>query len=183
MFSRPAHAPLSRDTGPALTQQAAHRLRSGDRRKGWPAALKWSVAVGVNIVVALGLLGWIAVSQQKQTFALQMDEFGRAMAAQLAGSAGEPLLAEDDLGLKVMLSRLTEQPSVLGTAIIGRARPPMVEGVQPPDWFLSAPSGATLGWQWRDPRGEQRAVRSFRSPIRFSDLEVGTALVTVDAGA
>jgi adenylate cyclase len=104
------------------------------------------------------------------------------MASQLAGSAGEPLLADDTLSLEVMLSRLTDQPSVLGAAILGRERTPMALGVQPPDWFVQSSSPYNAGWQWRDSMGETRAVRSFRSPIRFSDLDVGIAVVTLDAG-
>lgn len=141
-------------------------------------AFQWSLAVGLLIAVSMGLLGWLALSQQEATFNAQIDEFGQAMASQLAGSAGEPLLAEDHLALQVMLRRITEQGTVLGAAIIGYQDIRVTEGLLPTQMISRT---TPFDWGWQDLNGTQHLARTYRSHIFFASVTVGEVVVTLDA--
>jgi adenylate cyclase len=142
----------------------------------------WSVAIGFLIVVAIGLVGWVSVWQQKETFTAQIDQYGKAIASQLAGAASEPVLADDRLALEVMLHKLTEQNTLVGAAILPKGKPALVEGLQPPRAEPPGAEGAyTLGWQWRDAMGGKHEARSYWEPISFGDVTAGTVVITLDA--
>ncbi len=144
--------------------------------------LKWSLAVGLLTTLAVVLLGWISVSQQTQAFSKQRDQFGTAMAEQLAGTAGEPVLAEDSLTLSVMVQRLVDNPRVLGAAVLGKTQVAISAGVQPPPhWGTDAAQPARQTWRLTDDRGVSRELLSYHAPILFEDLIAGHALITLDA--
>jgi adenylate cyclase len=154
-----------------------------DERPRFSIVFKWSAAIGVLLIVAMGLLGGIAVDRQKQTFMAQMDQFGLAMASQLAGSTGEPLLADDQLALNLQLRQLTEKPGILGAALIGKLGKPLSIGLQPSPQALTLdpPTQRGLSWQWYDEAGLRHSARSYWAAIRFANLDAGMALITLDA--
>lgn len=85
-------------TRPAIAVGAL--CRSCTRLRGHFARLsigfKWSAAIVALVFGCMSLFGWVAVQHQKHSFATRIDRPGQAMAAQLAATVGEPLLADDD---------------------------------------------------------------------------------------
>lgn len=152
-------------------------LRRADRS----LTLKWSLAIGLLTTLAMVLLGGISMYRQTQAFGKQLDLFGMAMAEQLAGTAGELVLAEDRLTLSVMVQRLVDNPQVVGAAVLGKTRVAISAGPQPPR-RTEADRPARQSWRLTDHRGGSRELLSYRAPIRFDDLIVGHALITLDAG-
>lgn len=153
------------------------------RGAGLSLAVQWSLLVVLLVALAVGVFGWIAVEQQKRTYTEQTDAFGHDMAAQLAATAGEPLLADDSLSLEVTLHQLAGQRRVLGAAVIGKGKEPLTEGIQPPGPLDIPPNAeAVLDWQWSAYDQGDKQARSYWAPIRFGGLNAGTALITLDAG-
>jgi adenylate cyclase len=142
--------------------------------------VRWSVAVAVLVATTMGLLGWIAMDQQQRAFARQLDLFGKSMAAQLAGSAGEPLLADDRLALRLLIAQMPHDAGLRGTAILGRGRPMIGQGIVPPA-PRAAPQGDVLDWTWTGADGTVHRARTYWAPVRFGGLDAGLALVTLDA--
>lgn len=89
-------------TRPAIAVGAL--CRSCTRLRGHFArlsiGLKWSAAIVALVFGCMSLFGWVAVQQQQHSFATQIDRLGQAMAAQLAATVAEPLLADDALALQ-----------------------------------------------------------------------------------
>ncbi len=141
---------------------------------------KWSTAFIALIFGCMSLFGWVAVSQQQQSFAGQIDRLGRAMATQLAAAAGEPLLADEHLTLSVMLQRLTEQDGVMGASVQGIGRTAITSGIAPASTSPDS-SNATTEWRWQDAAERTHLARGYTAPIYFGSTRVGEVVVTLDA--
>jgi adenylate cyclase len=139
---------------------------------------KWSAAVVLLVATSLGMFGAVVIHQNQQSLALQIDRLGSAMASQLAATAAEPLLADDNLALSVMLERLSNQDGVLGAAIHGTGRAPLHAGIR---CGSDADCATDITWRWQNSDGLVRTARNYSAPILFGETRVGHALVTLDA--
>jgi adenylate cyclase len=158
-----------------------------------PIAYKFALAIALMLTAGMTLLGMVVISNQAQVMRAQIDSFGRTIAAQLAESAKEPILANDTLALEVLATSLESSGRIIGTAIFSEdGRLLARSGITPFD--LDAPyAGATevfltggshlLEWAWgRSPIGYVNAV-SVISPVRFQDVTAGYTLVTFSRAA
>ncbi|KZX77680.1 cyclase, partial [Alcanivorax sp. HI0013] len=69
----------------------------------------------------MAILGSLLLNNQLDRMREQADTFGEAIALQLANTAREPLLADDNFLLKVQLNNLTRSDSVRGAALFDRS--------------------------------------------------------------
>ncbi|WJW76241.1 adenylate/guanylate cyclase domain-containing protein [Thiohalobacter sp. IOR34] len=154
----------------------------GRRLRLWPdhlpIAYKLSLAISLLMVTCIGLLAVLVVQHQHRVLRTQLDDLGHSLAAQLARSAAEPLLAGDQLALEVLVGSLVADENVLGTAVLDAdgnvlaqagltpPRPPQRQG-QP---WESAADGAL----------PVRQLISFGSPVRVRELVAGQAVITLD---
>ncbi len=144
-----------------------------------PIAIKWTVYIGALITLVMGVLGWFLISQQNGFHMREVKGFGRILVEQLAHSASEPLLADDQFNLQGLVSRQTQNHNVVGAAIIPSGKSWVASGSVPsvvPEEIDKEP----MIWSWRDPQSHQHPVITFFSPITFRDVVAGHALITLD---
>jgi adenylate cyclase len=146
-----------------------------------PLAIKWTFAIGTLISLVMVILGWFLITQQNRLHMREVEGFGNVLVKQLAQSASEPLLAEDQFQLQGLLNRQTQNQDVVGAAILTREG--QVEKAGPvPDFSGGRILQFPYSWSWIDEHGIWHSVITFSSPIIFRDVHAGQALITIDRG-
>lgn len=165
----------------AWLQRQIHRI---------PLVYKLSLLITILVVTCMGLLGSVIIRQQSQLFEEQLNEQGTTLARLMAQSAREPLLAEDQLALDVITTGFSSSESVTGTAIVtlqgetvshtghyhdgrNRSQTRILR-----ELMENAP--ASRMWDFpSDPSSRSGRVISYLQPVRFQDVIVGYAMVTM----
>lgn len=144
-----------------------------------PITIKWTIYIGTLITMVMGVLGWFLITQQNSFHMREVKGFGEILVEQLAHSASEPLLADDQFNLQGLVSRQTQNHNVVGAAIAPANKSWVVSGNIPksiPDTEEKEP----LIWTWRDKQQSRHPVITFFSPINFRDVVAGHAMITLD---
>lgn len=144
-----------------------------------PITIKWTIYIGTLITMVMGVLGWFLITQQNSFHMREVKGFGEILVEQLAHSASEPLLADDQFNLQGLVSRQTQNHNVVGAAIAPANKSWVVSGNIPksiPDTEEKEP----LIWSWRDNQMNRHPVITFFSPINFRDVVAGHAMITLD---
>ncbi|MET0091359.1 MAG: hypothetical protein ABW068_15305 [Candidatus Thiodiazotropha sp.] len=131
-----------------------------------PIAIKWTIYIGTLITLVMGLLGWFLITQQTNFHLREVRGFGKVLVEQLAHSASEPLLADDQFNLLGLVSRQTQNDNVVGAAIVPADKPWVISGNVP----HQLPTNKDLSpmiWAWRDEENRRHAAITFFSPITF----------------
>ncbi len=146
-----------------------------------PLAIKWTISIGALISLVMTALGWVLITQQNRIHLREVEGFGEVLVEQLAHSASEPLLADDQFNLQGLISRQTQNQNVLGAAIFSadglREKTGPVPKVNPMN-SMDTP----FVWSWLDENDELQSLITFSSPITFRDVIAGHALITLDRG-
>lgn len=141
--------------------------------------VKWTLAIGALISLVMLTLGWVLLTQQHHLHSEEFEEFGRVLVKQLAYSASEPLLAEDEIILQGLVTRQTTNRDIVGAAIINAKGHREATGLLPKS--LPKPANpVSIRWTWTDDQHRPHSFISFVSPILFKDLLVGQAVITID---
>jgi adenylate cyclase len=127
---------------------------------GMPLALKWSLAISALICLGMGALGSYLIAQQRQSYQQQTEALGQTIASQLAHAASEPLMADDQFTLQLLLKEQTDLPLILQMRIEDTA----------------GHTVAATGQPTPDPA----RTESFSAPIHYQDVRAGTAWVSLD---
>jgi len=153
-----------------------------------PIAFKMALAISALMIVGMITLGSAVINNQTHLMRSQIDTFGRTVVTQVAESVKEPLMADDILGMKVLVSGLVLDKNILGVSIIsldgkilaqagvnqfpetgelGRDHP-LIQGssISSHEWLLQTASKESVN-----------AV-SFVAPIHFLDVIAGYTVVT-----
>jgi adenylate cyclase len=144
-----------------------------------PIAIKWTIYIGTLITLVMVVLGWFLIAQQNSFHMREVKGFGEILVEQLAHSASEPLLADDQFNLQGLVSRQTQNHNVVGAAIIPTDKTWVVSGSVPsvlPEEIEEEP----MIWSWQDTQNQRHPVITFFSPIIFRDVIAGHALITLD---
>ncbi len=170
---------------------AAFRQRQAERH--FPIALKLALVFSLLIAGGMIVLGILIGSNQSRLLHEQMVDFGRTVVHQIAESAKEPLLAEDILGLELIVNNLNNQHEILGAAIYAfeGKRVATAGAVPPPGLLTDSGLGQprlrrdTVEWTAQQANRPPLALISFLAPIRLKDvggqgeeLTVGYALLS-----
>ncbi len=157
--------------------------------KGWrgfriPIGYRLAIAITLLIMSAMLLLGMLLIDRQGALLRADITRFGHTVASQVADSAKELVLAKDELGLKVLVSNLTRNENIDGTAIIAASGEILARsGLVPPlDELPQLREGkeadaAPPEVEWYAPDEEKHLI-SFVSPIHFQDVVLGYSLTT-----
>ncbi len=166
-------------------RQARRQLR---RVLHLPLAVKWTLAISTLMISGMGVLGWYLIAQQLPAFESYAARLGQEFTEQLARSAGEPLLAEDDFMLETLVHRQIDDELVVGVAIYDLAQMPRaVAGLNPNPVQLAQllsqdnagqPVQRTLHLQGED--GMPVTAMPYLSPIRFNDVVIGHVLLNLN---
>ncbi|HDP88341.1 MAG TPA: HAMP domain-containing protein [Thioalkalivibrio sp.] len=150
-------------------------------------AYKLAFVITLLITAGMGVLGFVVVTNQTEVMRSEANAFGRTVVAQLAETAKEPVLAEDELALQVMVNNLAHGGKLLGAVVYAENGSVLNQlGVVPRFGVLDVYNEArrierdfyALDWRHELEEGGSEALISFITPIRFRGLTVGHALVT-----
>ncbi len=150
-----------------------------------PLAVRLAVILVIMVCGAMASLGWIISSSLSEIQRQQADDLGATVSRYLARMSREPLMADDRLAMKVMVTSLLTGDSVVGAEILSvkgepvvraglvysDAHPTLSRGIQ----ARFGDSGNIAQWQWR-----QQGVKhvSYATRINFQNLTAGYAVVT-----
>jgi adenylate cyclase len=146
--------------------------------------MKFSALVVTLLLGACIGLAWIATKHERQALEDVVGKRGLTLASSLAGSAGEPLLAADDLTLDGLVKQIGKSPGVVAARILDR------NGVAKAS--LEADERDTtrvrIALSADDKARRPTVVRGTRlilaaSPVSFSDVVIGEAQVELDLDA
>jgi adenylate cyclase len=165
-------------------------LKQGSlKRVRVPVPFGYKIALGMALLITLGmsLLGWLVLTNQTSLMRNRTAEFGRTVVQQFADSARDPVMADDALGLDVLIKNLADIESIVGAAVYSNSGEPLAaSGALPPsNAVLSLYSGTgpksghrTIDWQWFKQSADPEQVVSFVYPIKFQKVVAGHAQVT-----
>ncbi|WP_334078559.1 adenylate/guanylate cyclase domain-containing protein [Microbulbifer sp. M83] len=166
----------------------AHFARLLPRRI--PIALKLALVMTLLLVLGMTGLGLFISDNQNRLIRTQLHEFGNTMALQLAKLAGEPILSENDLNLRMLTANLGLDEKILGAGIYARDGELLsASGIQP-DLTGSpleaagpfAAAGVIARPWFRDTaNGSPERLISFIAPANYLDVRVGSVVVTLSA--
>ncbi|MFV1972624.1 MAG: adenylate/guanylate cyclase domain-containing protein [Thiohalobacterales bacterium] len=155
-----------------------------------PLVYKLSLLITVLVVICMGLLGSLIIQQQTQMFEEQLSDQGTTLVRLMAKSAGEPLLAGDQLALDGITNGYATSSTIIGTAVVTLEGDTASYTGQYHDGssiyqkrILRQLSGSDPGSKvWELPaagKAPPRKVISFVQPVMFQDVVVGHAMVTI----
>lgn len=150
-----------------------------------PLAIKWSLSIGTLIALVMALLGWFLIEQQKNSYRHQTELLGQMIADQFAHSASEPLMADDQFNLELIVNQQQKNDLIIGMQVFDLDKNTVVSAGLQPELKLvqaalgSAASGAEQsgGRFWSRPDG---SAIFFLMPVRYQDTVVGHAMVSID---
>lgn len=146
-------------------------------------AAKLSLVFTLLVSSGMGLLGLFIVHNQSEVLEQQIAESGATVLRQMADFSRDPLLANDQLGLELIVNNLAAEQSVLGVALFDEKRVAIEKkGLIPGGEQLTNALGRVerLMWSRTSGLGQQENLISFVTPIEFKGLIVGYALITYD---
>lgn len=143
--------------------------------------MKFSALVVTLLLGACVGLAWIATEHERQALEDEVGKRGLALAASLAGSAGEPLLAKDDLTLDGLVKQIGKSPGVVEARILDRDGT-AIASLDPDDRGMTKVRVVLIAeGKARRPtvlRGTQLLLAA--APIAFSAVVIGEAQVELD---
>ena len=150
-----------------------------------PIGYKLAFAITLLITSAMSLLGLLLIDRQGVLLRADIARFGHTVANQVADSAKELVLAKDELGLKVLVTNLTRNENINGTAIISANGEILARsGLVPPENEIPHTRSVEQSEiadiheiEWYAPE-EGIYLISFISPIHFQDVTLGYSLAT-----
>lgn len=140
----------------------------------FPVAWKMGLSISALICVGMAVLGSLILNSQLDRMQEQADRFGTTIAMQLAGTAREPLLAEDTFTLEVLLNNLVTAQSLRGAALFDRDGDLAHLAGESPDRVMLTKKSKLMRWH-----GRQEALTTYFVPISVQDMTAGYAAVTL----
>ncbi len=140
-------------------------------------AHKMAFAIGGMVALILGVT-WLLISSALQTLLSEHAmSYGRHLAELTAGSASEPLLAEDRLQLSVMLAAFKDDPFILNAGIYDRYGRVMASTAPLPALPLTQLETLSRADALPDIRSTTLILAE---PIRFQEVKAGYLLLTLN---
>lgn len=142
-----------------------------------PLGLRLAVLFALLIVLGMGAMSLIILLKQSELRDQQLEDFGTALAMQLAASAVEPLFTDDRVALQLLAANFARLPRIAGAEIVSRSGEVVARaGLNFP--VRVAPVPGAEGWLYRlQPPPE---TVSFSSPVSFRGRRAGDARLSVD---
>ncbi|KUJ84508.1 hypothetical protein AWR36_002200 [Microbulbifer flavimaris] len=149
-----------------------------------PIAFKLALVMTLLLVLGMTSLGLFISDNQNRLIKTQLHDFGNTMALQLAKLASEPILSENSLNLRMLTTNLGQDEKILGAGIYARSGEPLsTTGIQPDltDSPFEAAGVISRPWFRDTAEGSQERLISFIAPATYSDVRVGSVVVTLSA--
>ena len=158
----------------------------------FPIAYKLALIITLLITSGMVILGLVIVKNQTQLLRTQINDFGQAVVTQLAESAKELVMSDDELSLMTVVNNLGSSKNILGAVIYSEnGKVLAVSGILPGDDISGLYAKASriddknysVAWKASDDEGKVINAISFIEPVRFKNVIAGHALVTFSKGA
>jgi len=163
---------------PLFLRQAIQAFREPSQQRTMPIAIKLAFTFTLLIAVGMVVLGFLVGSNQTSLLEQQMDKFGNTLVQQMAETAREPLLANDNLNLELITNNLDQDVNIEGAAIYDDEHRLVAKTGAVPSLKDHARFGDNTDiFRWE---GGQQALISYVTPIVFRNITVGYALLTFD---
>jgi adenylate cyclase len=152
-----------------------------------PIALKLAFAFVLLIATGMIALGFMVGTNQTDLLEQQMDKYGSTLVLQMAETAREPLLANDELNLELLTNNLTQDSNIEGAAVYSDEHRPVVKNGLVPALKENGVTTSQFSdhieiYSWQKPTSSdsEQDLISYLTPIMFHDIVVGYALITFD---
>ncbi len=147
-----------------------------------PITHKLSLAISFLMVACIGMLSVLIVQNQTRILRTQIDRLGTTVAAQMARSVAEPILADDKLALGVLATNLAADENVLGTAVLDAEGRVLATAGILPQQLDSMPLEQLNRLEWTPEAGtlNTRNLILYSQPVRVRDLVAGHVLVALN---
>lgn len=139
-----------------------------------PVAWKLGLTFSALVLLGMTVLGSIILSNQLTDMQSQADRFGQTVAAQLADSAREPLLADDTFTLKILIQNLGTSENLAGAALFNRDLRPLEQAGLLPAEAVPTISGPVRHW-----RHDGAPMTTYFAPITAEQHTAGYVAVTL----
>ena len=152
-----------------------------------PIAIKLAMAITLLVVSGLSMLGFFILENQKKIMTVQVIGMGTTVAAQLADSANEMVLSDDNLGLQTLINNLVDKNNILGAVILSDKGLAMASGGRVPGKnTIKYQSKKTtkphqvryFEWGLSLNSNNSHKLVTFVAPIHFKNLLAGHVFVT-----
>ena len=171
-----------------MTESLAGKFRNIGRNLGdglgpllpsyLPVAWKLGLSISLLITLAMTVLGTVLINSQMEHMRAQADGYGRAIADQLADTAREPMLAEDQFSLKVLINNLVGNHTLRGAALFSPEGKILDSAGAIPSEVKPSQVNAPRRWQ-----ADEAAMTTYYTPVTVRDMTAGHAAVTLSARA
>lgn len=147
-----------------------------------PIAFKLALIITLLISSGMILLGIAIVSDQNKLMQREMALMGETITSQLADSAGELLLANDNLRLELTLNNIIQYKNIKGAAIYSdQLNRVAFIGLVPETTDITRRAGTPpKKWTHHTKHQEPTTLLSFVRPLIYRELTVGYAELTFD---
>ena len=152
-----------------------------------PIAVRMALAITLLIVGGMSMLGLMILTNQKNILSKQVIDMGSTVTSQLADSAREPVLSDDNLSIQTLITSLLENNHILGVSILSEKQIPLASSGTNPDnnnlqkhLKYTNPSIQTGYFEWNllNDDNLDHDLITFISPIRINNLIAGHSMVT-----
>lgn len=169
-----------------MTESLAGKIRNVARHLGdglspvlpsyMPVAWKLGLSISVLVTLAMAVLGTTLINSQMEHMRAQADGYGRALANQLADTAREPMLADDDFRLKVLVNNLVDNQTLRGAALFSPEGEMLDSAGLVPNPTGNEGADSRRRWQ-----AEQAPMTTYYTSVDVEDMSAGRAAVTLSA--
>jgi len=147
-----------------------------------PIAIKLALAITILIVSGMSTLGFIILENQKSVLNQQINDMGSAIARQVASSASEMVLSDDNLGLQTLVNNLVDNHQIKGAVVISdqnkilvkKGKTPSIDFIQ----YQLRNKNTSHIFEWNSDKHSIDKLICFDSPIRFKQLIAGHIIIT-----
>jgi adenylate cyclase len=147
-----------------------------------PIAIKLALAITILIVSGMSTLGFIILENQKSVLNQQINDMGSAIARQVASSASEMVLSDDNLGLQTLVNNLVDNQQIKGAVVISDQNKILVkDGKTPSIDFIQYQlrnKNSSHIFEWNSDKDSANKLICFDSPIKFKQLVAGHIIIT-----
>ena len=152
-----------------------------------PIAIKLALAITMLIVGGMSMLGLMILENQKNILSKQVIDMGSTVTSQLADSAREPVLSDDNLSIQTLITALLDNNHILGASILSEKQIPLASTGTNPDksnllkHIKFAKPSLQIGyfeWNLLNDENLDHDLITFISPIHINNLLAGHSIVT-----
>lgn len=145
-----------------------------------PIAYRLALGFTLMIIAGMAMVGLIILNNQNQLLERQTNDFATTIAQQMAKTARDHLLANDQLSLQLIVNNLISDPQVRGAAIYADDLTRLAVAGQVPGAEALTPATPGSPLVWHDSGHTDTSLIAFLYPVDFEGITAGYTLISFD---